>query len=234
MNNFQIRFIEATEIPTNLPPVTGWKHVPSLSFEESVKGLPIPHINDNVEFYLDVGDNFVLENDDSVLTKDEFCAIYLYTLEVLHKPLNATLNEKEDRNDKIKPYHFYIKLINSALEKLPRYRDNVWRGVKTDKDFSGKYVKGKKIVWWSYTSTSKEGKAVQNFLGETGHRLLFQIRSKTGVDITKYSAFKNEAEILFAMGTKFQVKNVVEQDKLTIIELEELSSIFSSTVKLPK
>ena len=135
---------------------------------------------------------------------------------------------------KIKTYFPYMKLINSALEKLPKYPDTVWRGVKTEKDVSNKYLVGKVLVWWSYTSTSKKGKAVETFLGDDGHRLLFQIHSKTGIDIEKVSAFgEDEAEVLFAMGTKFQVKNVIRaSDGLTIIELSELSSILTPTTPL--
>ena len=77
----------------------------------------IPYINDNILYSLDSAKNFLLENPDSILNKDELAAIYLYTLEVLYRPLNAALNERD--RDKIKPYFPYLKLMNSALEKLP-------------------------------------------------------------------------------------------------------------------
>ena len=80
----------------------------------------------------------------------------------MHKFLNQSLDDRD--REIIKPYFPYIKLMNTALDKLPKYKDTVWRGVKTEKDSSSKYVEGQVITFWSYTSTSKKGKVVQNFL----------------------------------------------------------------------
>eukprot|EP00042_Codosiga_hollandica_P015762 m.38512 g.38512 ORF g.38512 m.38512 type:complete len:76 (+) comp45297_c0_seq1:621-848(+) len=59
-------------------------------------------------------------------------------------------------------------------------------------------------------------------MGSKGERTMFSLDIKNGVDIQKYSAYK-EAEILLLPGTCFEVVSVacLSQDGLYMIQLEE-------------
>ena len=49
--------------------------------------------------------------------------------------LSALLNtaySRAEKRDEAKPYFAFLRLLLSALLKLPRYEQSVWRGVKKD------------------------------------------------------------------------------------------------------
>ena len=131
-NNFQNRITDINETPWNLPPVLGWKNAPDVSLNQAVRNLKIDDIVDYAEFSLEFADTFSIDNQDTILTKDQIGSINLYTQEVLYKSLNSTLN-KRDRN-LIKPFFPFLKLIFTALDKLPNYDGVVYRGIKPTTD----------------------------------------------------------------------------------------------------
>ena len=64
----------------------------------------------------------------------------------------------------------------------------------------------KKFVWWSITSTSASVGTLQSpqFLGSSGERTLFAIKTKSAVKITEYSALgEGEDEWLLPPGLLF-------------------------------
>ena len=231
--NFGNRLTDTPEKPVFLAPIDGWQDAPILTVEKTVEGLGIPYVANSAIHAKEFAENYIDENEETNnLTEDEIASIVLYTQETLYRKLNLTLYER-DRN-KVKPYFPYIKLLNTALEKLPRYENRVWRGIQPKTDISKNYKKGKKFRWWGYTSATKEGNVVERFLGKgDGMKVLFRIDSKTGVEIEKMSVF-DEAEVLFASGTQFEVKDVINiTQNHMIIELNEISSILTPTEILP-
>ena len=82
------------------------------------------------------------------LTKDEASAIYLYTMEMsdetsIYRILNQTLRA-EDRSI-ARQWFPYLKLLDSAVSKLPTVKSVVWRGI--DKDVSQTFKTGQTITW---------------------------------------------------------------------------------------
>jgi len=149
---------------------------------------------------------------------DEIAALHLYTQESpLYHSLNAMLRDGD--RDKIKIYFPFLRLMLSAMDKLPKVDKPVWRGVNSD--ISADYPNNAKIYWWGFSSTTLELSVLQNpsFLGNK-IGTVFNIKANHGVSIQRYSAVKSEAEVLLPPGVRFVVRGVVKSG-VTIIQLEE-------------
>lgn len=114
-----------------------------------------------------------------------------------------------------------VDAVTRALEKLPPYEGPVIRGTNVPADVLDRYVPGQVITEPAFTSTTTlravaEGPA---FAGNAE----FRIFSTTGRDVSSFSTYPGEQEILFPPGTKFYVvsKTVDPQTGRTIIEMIE-------------
>jgi hypothetical protein len=114
-----------------------------------------------------------------------------------------------------------VDAIIRALEKLPPYEGTVIRGTNLPVDVLDRYQPGQVITEPAFTSTTTiravaEGPA---FAGNVE----FRIFSTTGRDISSFSMYPGEQEILFPPGAKFYVvnKTVDPQTCRTIIEMIE-------------
>jgi len=143
------------------------------------------------------------------LSDEEVAAIHLYTQETpLYAILNARLRAEE--REGLKPFLPYVKLLLSALYKLPPVSALVYRGVK--KDLSTEIAKGKAYIWWPFSSTTSSIETLQSekFLGKKGKRSLFTLHIISGVDIKNFSAFgQTEKEILLLPGTCLVVESIL-------------------------
>ncbi|CAF3048156.1 unnamed protein product [Rotaria socialis] len=114
-----------------LAPIEGYEKTPLVSLEEAVKPLLniVPKVERNV--YV-VQEN--CQNPEDGLTTDESASIMLYTYESmphedsLYVKLNATLRSEQRKN--LVPWFLYLRLILTALARLPSKRRSVFRGVK--------------------------------------------------------------------------------------------------------
>jgi hypothetical protein len=104
---------------------------PLLSLERSVGPL------------LDHGDNLTValitakeryKKSSHTLKEDESAAIYLYTMEIQPESVYTIINKHLRNNDSTSalPWFSYIKLLCTAIKKLPSYSGSVWRGVRGD------------------------------------------------------------------------------------------------------
>jgi len=174
----------------------------------------------------DFAENLLLdEKSEYGLTANEIGAINLYTQGWIpaSKSLYSILNEhlRSEERASIQPFFPYLKLLFSGFEKLPKKERTVFRGVK--KDLSTDYKKGKRLTWWSFSSCTLELEVLQNelFLGTKGKRTIFTLTSKLGVEIMKYSMYKNEAEILFPPGIRLTVSSILNQGDFQLVHLTE-------------
>jgi len=200
-----------------------------MSLSEASKSFP-PILSD-LDVYLiaamDYADNMLLDGKvEYGLTRDDIGAINLYTQgwKPAEDSLYCILNERlraEDRST-LAPFMPYLKLILTALKKLPRKDHVLWRGVK--KDLSGEFKKGQKLTWWSFNSCTLDCEVLHNelFLGRKSKRTLFNLQTKSAVDIKKYSMYQTEAEILLPPGVRMEVTGVLDQGDLQIVHLNEL------------
>ncbi|CAF1453302.1 unnamed protein product [Rotaria sp. Silwood1] len=159
------------------------------------------------------------------LTKDEAAALFLYTLEAGEYSFYAVLNRalREEERRKLTPWFSFLKLFDEALEKLPTVKGCIWRGVS--QDVSKDYVMGAVKTWWSINSCSSLVKVVEDFLSTDGNSTLFMIEAANGKDLTGYTNYPDEKEVLLKMGTKLRVKsNAMKHGKLHLIHLVEIDN----------
>jgi len=216
------------ELSTHQSPIQGLIDTPVLSLENAIKRaqegdeeLREANISEPVTEALAFAKEKKEEGSFIELTIQKIAAVHVYTK---NSPLYAILNARlraEDR-ERLKPFLFYIKLLLSALYKLPMVSAVVYRGVK--KDLTAEVKKDEVLIWWSFTSTSFSIQTLQDerFLGKEGKRSLFTLHVTSGVDIMKLSAFKEkEKEILLLPGTCFVVEGILDQGESRIYQLRE-------------
>ena len=223
------RFADLGMLPKRmLAPIDGYENLPVVSLEEAVQPLVdlVPRVERNV---------FVVKQNchqpKDGLTSDESAAIMLYTLESnphehsLYFILNATL--RSEQRQKLKPWFLYLRLILTALTRLPSERRSVFRGVR--EDLHQQYPIGNTCIWWSFSScTSSVGVLeCESFFGQTGTRTLFHIDCLTGKDIKNHSFLQQEDEILLLPARQLVVTSCLNSGNgLRIIQLKEAEPKF--------
>ncbi|CAF1124843.1 unnamed protein product [Adineta steineri] len=208
-----------------LLPIQGYEKKPLVSLEDAVEPL--------VQFVLDVKRMAYVAKmkcrnpPDNDLTKDESASIILYSMEwepqeeCLYHVLNATLRAENRR--KLVPWFLYLKLVLTALSKLPPLQRTVFRGVRGD--LRKGYEKGKEVIWWGFSSCTTTQDVLENdqFLGSVGGRTFFTIECINGKDIQQHSSIKTEDEVLLPPGRLFKVVSCLNQSGgLYMIQLREI------------
>jgi NAD:arginine ADP-ribosyltransferase len=117
--------------------------------------------------------------------------------------------------------HARVEALNQALEKLPPYRGPVFRGADLPPDLLARYQPDAVVTERAFLSTSTEPGVAQGqaFAGNVE----FRIFSRTGRDISSFSIFPSEHEVLFANGTQFYVvaRELDPHSGKTIVEMIE-------------
>jgi hypothetical protein len=205
-------------------PIQGYAEMPLVTLEKAVEPLVlvVPQVKQMV---WTVKSNCKSPSDN--LSSDESASIMLYTMgwpppnDSFYIILNKTLCN-EDRS-LLKPWFLYLKLIITALSKIPSEQCRLNRGVK--KDISADYPRGKTFVWWGFSSCTSSIHVLENelFLGKTGMRTLFQIDCHSGKDISQHSMYKKEDEILLLPARQFKVVSCLNAGNgLNIIQIKEI------------
>ncbi|CAF1056983.1 unnamed protein product [Adineta steineri] len=112
--------------------------------------------------------------------------------------LNEALRA-QNQND-LEPWFAYLKLFITALEKLPSTEKTIWRGVSGD--VGSIFDDGDIHTWWSVNSCSMNMNVVEVYLGNTG--TIFIIDTVRGKNISTFSAFPQEEEIVLMPGTRLR------------------------------
>jgi hypothetical protein len=190
-----------------------------LSLEEAVE--PLNQMLNDLDAMVDIAKENSKKLTDG-LTPDESAAIHIYTMQwtenhsSLYKMLNSTL--RSERRESLKPWFRYLKLILTALYKLPSLKTTVWRGVHGN--LSDQYDDHQ--IWWGFSSCTESVDVMDQFLGKSGVRTLLNIECINGKAIRPHSFFKKENEILLMPGTYLRVVGKWSPAKdLYIIHLRE-------------
>ncbi|CAF3192408.1 unnamed protein product [Rotaria sp. Silwood2] len=212
-----------------LAPIDGLNNKPLVTLEEATE--PLYNIVPRIDNYVYIAKQCA-KNPVDDLSVDESASIALYTMEwepyteSLYYILNKTLRN-EDRTN-LKPWFLYLKLIITALSRLPSVNVTVYREVKDIIESEHeKYKVGKRLAWWGFSSCLPVRHVSEDdqFVGETSIKTLFIIDSIRGKDIRNHSYFRKENEILLLPGTHFEVINSKqEENNLHVIYLEEIES----------
>ncbi|CAF4500213.1 unnamed protein product [Rotaria sp. Silwood2] len=229
MAHINTRILDAGEERLNtLTPLRGYASKSLVSLQEAV--VKLRELVDDVDSRVWTATNRS-ENPANELSQDESAAIVLYTIEwdpdhpSLYSVLNRTLR-LEDRR-KLTPWFSYLKLLLTALFKLPSTRCTIWRGVRGD--LRSHYKQGSKVTWWAFSSCTTAINVLESdqYLGTRGPRTLFAIDCLNGKDIKRHSYFAQEEEILLLPCTHFQViSHLSSMENLYIIHLREVPPPF--------
>eukprot|EP00729_Bicosta_minor_P020448 gene20448-biopygen18272 len=96
------------------------------------------------------------------LTRDEAASINIYTQETpnIYRKLNSMLRDGD--RDPLKPWFPFLKLLLTALHKLPSCPGTYNRIVSAD--IASQYTKGMKMVWWEFSSATATIEALGAFM----------------------------------------------------------------------
>jgi hypothetical protein len=201
----------------NRNPIFGYEDSPVLTLEEAVEKI-VPLISCIMDYVAIAKEKS--NQASSLLTQDESAAIYLYTMAT---PFVSFLNKtlRTENRHELKPWFAFLKLFITALKKLPSAKETVWRGVTND--FDSTLINNGTHIWWSVNSCSIALDAVRPFLGDKG--ILFAIDVIDGKDISTFSAFPAEQEIVLMPGTRVCAKcqPLSFTDRFSVIHLKEIN-----------
>jgi hypothetical protein len=211
-------------INSNLPkpqgdshnPLSDYECIPVQTLEEAVENL-IQLVPDVVNYVSTAKKD--CNRDSTLLMWDESAAIYLYTMpKKFFSSLNIAL--RHANRQVLKPWLHFLKLLITALKKLPPTKATIWRAVNYDARL--KFIEGEVYTYWDLNSCSMNINSVQPFLGENG--TLFTIEAIHGKDISMFSAVPDEQEVIIMPGTPVRAKSQSLSfiDRLFIIHLEEI------------
>lgn len=211
-----------------LLPIEGYDKQPLVSLEEAV--VPLVSILPDIRRMVYTA-KLKCKNPPDGLTPDQSASIMLYTMEwkphteCLYIVLNATLRNAERRL--LKPWFLYLKLILTALSRLPSIERTVYRGVKLD--LSLEHKEGNEFFWWGFSSCTTAMSILNSdqFLGNVGARTLFTIECMKGKDIRRHSYFQKEGEVLLLPATQFVVISRLQiGPDVNVIQLKETKPAF--------
>lgn len=144
--------------------------------------------------------------------------------------INRKLRENEQLTEDEQEY---IKQITEGLNRMKSWQGIVQRFSKVNVDkidqFKKVYVKGNIVQSPQFLSTSHEmdtsSKIFKQFRNvdedtEMGYRMV--IRSKNGVPIQSISKYRNQRQVLFKIGAKFKIIDVITYDWNMVIYMEEI------------
>jgi hypothetical protein len=214
------RFTDIESTPKRLTPVYGYLTHPLLPLQKALE--PISSKLDQLDRFSKIAKNECHFPSEHGLSRDESAAIFLYTMEwgenSFYQVLNRALRA-EDRSS-LKPWFAYLKLFDTAANKLPTVRQNLWRGVA--RDITKNFKKGDEFTWWSISSCSTSVNIVKDFLGSNS--TLFLIEAVNGKDVSNYTHYPSENEVILCSGTRLRVvSDSLYQPPMHLIHLQEVT-----------
>jgi hypothetical protein len=138
----------------------------------------------------------------------------------LYRVLNQAL--RSENRQALKIWFSYLKLFDTALDKLPTVKEILWRGVPLD--IGKNFTKNQMITWWSVNSCSSSVNVIKDFLGNKKSSTLFLIEAVNGKKVSGYTEYESEDEVILRMGTQFRVKAdaLAQSNGLHIVHLTEI------------
>ncbi|CAF0843851.1 unnamed protein product [Adineta steineri] len=218
------RFIDGDFSKKALPPICDYQSEKLVSLEEALKFI-VPLI-EQLDRSIHAAKKLCHFPAEDNLTHDESAALYLYTMEGGENSFYRVLNRAllcEDQSS-LKLWFPYLKLLHTALDKLPTVSRNIWRGVVGD--IGHELKKNEELTWWNISSCSLSIDVIKDYLSTTDRSTLFLIEAVHGKDISHYTNYPGEDEILLGPGIQLRVVDNVTDlpGGLNIIHLAEVAN----------
>ncbi|MEU7133436.1 ADP-ribosyltransferase domain-containing protein [Streptomyces sp. NPDC046261] len=205
-----------------LPAITGVFDTPLMDFQDAVS--PVTKLLSHLDRHVKMSHEFGKRRADEAaggLSADAIAALYLYTCEsAFYREINAVLRSPD--RAALVPYLPYLRLLFSAVSRLPVRTEPLWRGVSLD--LRAQYPLGRTVTWWGVSSCTSNPSVARAFLGGRGKRTLFEVVPARAVGISSFSAFTGEEEFILSPGTQLKVTDVkAERGGLCTVKLTELA-----------
>ncbi|CAF1261511.1 unnamed protein product [Rotaria sordida] len=188
-----------------LPPLYGYRSEKLVPIEKALE--PIEPQIDELPYYIKIAKRNCHYPSEHELTLDQAAAVYIYTMEwgdtTLYRVLNRAL--RSENRQEVKVWFPYLKLFDTALDKLTTVKEAVWRGVPLD--IGKNFTKNQIVTWWSVNSCSSSVNVIKGFLDNKKSSTLFMIEAVNGKKVSGYTEFETEDEVILRMGSQFRVKS---------------------------
>ena len=139
---------------------------------------------------------------DHGLTEAEKVAIYEYTTD---EQFIAAFNEllREAPHVAMDMHGGFIATLSAALDKLPSYAGQVWRGSGPLPQAVMDRLKQKGAIYTPgyFWSTASDRRGLEDYQDE----IVFDIQARIGKNIARMSAKEKDYEVLFPLGAAFRV-----------------------------
>jgi uracil DNA glycosylase len=206
----------------SLPAITGVFDTPLMDFREAIG--PAAKALSGLDWHVERSHQFgtkLVDAERVGLSADEVAALYLYTCEsAFYRQINAALRHPD--RTRVSPYLPYLRLLFSAVSRLPARTEPLWRGVALD--LRAQYPLDRVVTWWGVSSCTSKLAVAQAFLGGRGKRTLFEVAPARAVGIRRFSAFTGEEEFILTPGAQLKVTEVkAERGGLCTVRLTELA-----------
>ena len=153
--------------------------------------------------------------------KEGVLSVLLWTSNIIYHQLNHDLE-----SENFSKWDVFLSYLSCGLKEMRFFNGIVYRGVK---DFSVKYTVGQRIYWPRMSSFSKSKEIASRFLNENG--TLFEVEVISAKDISKFSVFPKEEEVLLMPNTAFEVMNVIfVPNGPLIVKLQEIPDARSENI----
>ncbi|CAF0936938.1 unnamed protein product [Adineta ricciae] len=214
------RFTNIESTSKRVPPVYGYLAHELLPLLKAIEPL-IPKVH-QLDRFAKIAKSACHFPSEHGLTRDESAAVFLYTMDWGQNSFYHILNHSlraEDRST-LKPWFGYLKLFDSATQKLPTVRQNLWRGVP--QDVTKSFQQNDEFTWWTISSCSTSIKVLKDFLGPDS--TLFLIEAVNGKDISHYTNYPSEHEVILCPGTRLRVlSDPLDQASMHLVHLQEIT-----------
>ena len=149
----------------------------------------------------------------NLINPNHILAIYLYTANLkLFEGVNYNLKSLSISS----PWFGFIGCLFQGLKLLPCYIGECYRAI--DSRFDNQIYGLENTIEWNCFSVSNYDWKNSSELIKLKRGMVFIIKSKTGKNISKYSKYPQENEIVFLPGTKFKVTNYYVPDIICLAQ----------------
>eukprot|EP00667_Euglena_gracilis_P009641 EG_transcript_9807 len=171
-----------------------------------------------------------------VMKPEHAAAVYAYTqddpvVDLYSKCNEACRTSGNWAEERLTLYRDYLYHLEQAVSVLPPFMGKVYRGIPVVME-SHSYKVGRKITWQSFTSTTRSPYVASRFLCQTDNELrgsLFVLHVNTGKDISGFSEFSTEQEVLMAPNSQWRVVSFCADSTEKKKELHMFANVFDMT-----
>lgn len=154
------------------------------------------------------------------LTREQLEAICVYTAPLVYKDFNAAVRSQRDKYGSSFNFHYLFVFLTSAVQTLKLRQPCYTTYRRNDLTFTG--TVGQKMRFGNFASTS-----LRKNLRHFGKKTCFEIRTCFGADVSKFSVYPNEKEVLVPPYEQFEIMSQkLKEDKDKPAGLEDCEVVF--------